>query len=76
MQADLTVWLDSPETKLLVAYLHQRRAGTLHQFLAGTPVEPIQQGRASAWHELEKLLTSSPEDVRQTFNSIRENKSL
>jgi hypothetical protein len=69
-ETDLALWLQSPETKLLVAYLRQRRAAPLKNFLAGTLVDPVTQGRAAAWHELETLLTSSAEDVRQQFTVI------
>jgi hypothetical protein len=41
----------------------------------GQPVDPVAQGRAAALHDLEKILTSSPEDVRQTFNITREKKA-
>lgn len=75
MQADLTTWLDSPETKTLVRYLGLRRAETVRTFLAGSPVDPVMQGRAAALHDLEKILTSSPEDVRQTFSVTREKKA-
>ena len=67
MRVDLETWLNSPETKLLVAYLHRRRAEPLNNFLAGTEVSPVTQGKAAAWHELEKLLTSPPEHAQQIF---------
>ena len=66
-EADLTAWLRNPETQVLLAYLHQRRAATVQLFLSGHPVDPVMQGRAAALHELEKLLTSPQDVVRQEF---------
>lgn len=36
-------------------------------FLAGSPVDPTIQGRAAAFNELEKLLTSGTDAVRLEF---------
>ncbi len=75
-EADLTGWLDRVETKMLLAYLGQRRAGAVQQFLNNQPVDPQTQGRAAAFHELEKLLTSPVENVRKTFEiALREHKA-
>lgn len=76
MRADLETWLNSPETKLLVAYLHHRRAEPLRAFLAGATVEPILQGKAAAFHELETLLTSSASDVGTKFEQITREKKI
>lgn len=74
-EADLTEWLANPATKTLVAYLRRKQAATLQRFLAAQPVDPVTQGQAAALHELEKLLTSSPDDVRKTFETtLREHK--
>lgn len=73
----LTEWLNSRETKLLLVCLRHRRAATLRQFLAGQVVDPVTQGRAAALHELEALLTSPPEQVKQVFETAsREHKAL
>lgn len=75
-EADLTRWLASPETKVLLAYLHQRRAETVRTFLAGAPVDPVMQGRAAALFELEGLLSSPAEQVKQQLeNVLREHKT-
>lgn len=67
--ADLTGWLNSPETKLLLAYLHRRKAGVLQTFLQGQPVDQAAQGRAAAWHELEILLALPSDEVKRIFET-------
>lgn len=74
-ETDLTEWLANPATRTLVAYLRRKQAATLQRFLAGLPVDPLMQGQAAALHELEKLLTAPPDDVRKTFETtLREHK--
>lgn len=74
-ETDLTEWLVNPATKTLVAYLRRKQAVTLQRFLAAQPVDPVTQGQAAALHDLEKLLTSSSDDVRKTFETtLREHK--
>ncbi len=73
--AHLTEWLNSPETKTLVVYLRRRKAETLQAFLTGELVHPIRQGRLAALHELETLLLSSPDEVKQVFEmALKEQK--
>lgn len=67
----LTEWLVSPETQALVSYLRRRKAGVLGTFLAGTPVDPVAQGRAAAYNELETLLTSPPEEVGKILGATK-----
>ncbi len=75
-EADLTEWLNSPETKILQAYLRRRQAETVRLFLLNNPVDPQTQARAAAFHELEKLLGSPADVVQQTFEqALREPKT-
>jgi hypothetical protein len=60
----LTEWLASPGTQTLVRFLRRRKAPVVGVFLAGQVVEPIAQGRAAAYHELEVLLTKPADEVR------------
>lgn len=76
MQADLATWLASPETQAFRAYLHHRRTLVVQMFLQGNPVDPKDQGRAAAYHDLERTLSASPEDVRQTFNTALEGRKI
>jgi len=74
-EAALTEWINSPETQHLVALLRRRRASAVQTFLAGQPVDPVTQGRAAELHELEKLLASPVEKIREVFETaLRENK--
>lgn len=72
-EAGLTAWLDSRGTKVLLAYLRHRKTGPVRTFLAGQPVDPTSQGRVAALHELETLLTSPPDKVKEAFeNALKE----
>lgn len=75
-EADWTEWLNNPATKALQVFLRQRRAPTVQSFLAGAPVQPVDQGRAAASYELETLLTSPANEVKQILeNALREPKN-
>lgn len=75
-EADLTAWLNSPETRMLAVYLRRRKAETVQTFLLGQPVDPVKQGRAAALHELEQLLASPAANVQMTFEvAIREQRT-
>lgn len=63
----LTEWRSNPGTARLVNYLRQRRAHTVRTFLAGQPVDQVDQGRAAALHELEILLTSPADEIERVF---------
>jgi len=63
----LTEWLVSPETQALVHYLRRRRAPAVDSFLAGAAIPEVLQGRAAAFHEIERLLTKSADEVRKIF---------
>lgn len=72
----LTEWLSSPETKMLLAYLRRRQTEAVHQFLAGRPVDPLIQGKAAGHREIELLLGASPEEVAKNFAAaLREQKA-
>lgn len=72
----LREWLDSRGTKLLLAYLRRRKTGAVQTFLAGQPVETLAQGRAAALHELETLLTGSPDKLKEVFETaLKETKA-
>ena len=66
----LAEWLNRPEPRTLVAYLQRRQAQTVATFLGGSPVDPVTQGRASAFSELEKLLRMSSDKVEEAFNNV------
>lgn len=69
-------WLDSRETRALLAVLRHRKAVALQTFLAGIPVEPIYQGRAAELHDLEGLLLSGTDEVKRVFETaLREQKA-
>jgi hypothetical protein len=70
-QADLVEWLANPATARLVLYLRLKRAPTVKTFLQGNPVDPVQQGRAAAFHDIEALLTASVEDVQKAFDDAQ-----
>lgn len=59
-----TEWLNSPETRALVAYLHRRRTPVVDSFLAGEPVPQVRQGRATAYQEIVTILTKPVDEVR------------
>lgn len=65
-EADLTEWLGSPETRVLVHYLRRQQAAVVQTFLAGVPVDPVRQGKAAALRELEILL-QQPEKLHEAF---------
>lgn len=70
MQAvDWKIWLERPETKLLLAYLARRRVATLQNFLAGSPVTTLEQGRAAALHELEQVFKKTPDEIRNIMEN-------
>jgi hypothetical protein len=56
-------WKDSPVTAALLHYLRQRRDRAVQTYLAGNPVDPVAQGRASALDQLARLLDLSPEQL-------------
>ena len=61
----LTEWLRSNQTRAVLAYLQGRQAVTLRAFLAGHPVDPVKQGQAAAFHEIEQLLSAPVDTVRE-----------
>ena len=63
----LTEWINSPETRALVAYLRNRQAPTVHRFRLGQPVDPLAQGRAAALYEIERLLSMPSDEARQVI---------
>ena len=65
----LTEWLNSPETRLLLVLVRQRKAKLVQGFLTGNPVDQLTQGRAAAFHDLEVLLSSSTDHVKATFET-------
>lgn len=67
--AALADWLRSPETQALVAYLRFRQAGPLAEFLKGREVLPAVQGAAAGCHEIERLLTQSPDRIKEIFEN-------
>lgn len=68
-EAELREWQDSPLTKTLLLCLRQRKAAILQTFLAGQPLDLVAQGRASALHEIELLLTKPAADVKKVFET-------
>ena len=67
----LTEWLASPETQALARYLRRRKGPAVGMFLAGSEVEPVAQGRAAAFHELETLLTKPADEVREILEGAK-----
>lgn len=65
----LTEWVASPATQALLVYLRKRRGVLVASFLAGTPVDSVVQGRAAAYNELELLLSSSPEKIKEVIEN-------
>ena len=63
----LTEWLVSPETQALVRYLRRRKMPAVDSFLAGQAVEPVTQGRAAAFYEVERLLSKPADEVRKVL---------
>ena len=61
----LLEWLNSRETQMLRMALRNRKAEALRQFLAGQPVDPMTQGRAAGYHDIEELLGQSADDVKK-----------
>jgi hypothetical protein len=72
----LTEWLTSKETRVLRAYLRQRQAAPLRQFLTGQAVEPLDQGRAAAFNEIDGLLARPADEVQKIFETaLKEQKT-
>lgn len=72
---NLVAWLDNPATKALLVCLRRRQAPTVVKFLAGNPVDPVEQGRAAALHEIEQLLSLPASEVERIFReALRERK--
>ena len=69
VRAELTEWLNSQETRILVAYLKTRQAGAVAQFLSGYPVDQAMQAKAAGFHEIELLLTMPTESVKAAFET-------
>ena len=65
----LLEWLNSRETQMLRAVLRSRSRKTLHQFLAGQPVDPVTQGRAAGYHDIEELLGQPADDVKKILEA-------
>jgi len=61
---DLTEWLQQPATRALLVLCQHRKAGPQATFLAGSPVDPVMQGRAAAYHHLAGLLTGPQEALQ------------
>ena len=61
----LLEWLNSRETQLLRAVLRQRKTEALRLFLAGQPVDPVTQGRAAGYHDIEVLLGQPADEVKK-----------
>ncbi len=73
----LLEWLNSPETQLLRAALRQRKAEVLRLFLAGQPVDPVMQGRAAGYHDIDTLLGQPVDDVKKILEEAsKEKKTL
>ena len=74
-EPNLVEWLNSPETKMLLAFLRRRKAGPVAAFLRGEPWDPMQQARAVAYHEIETLLTLPADAVQKELNdALKERK--
>lgn len=65
----LLEWLNSRETQLLRAALRQRKTEALRLFLAGRPVDPLMQGRAAGYHDIEELLGQPADDVKKILEA-------
>jgi len=68
-EADLTEWLSSPGTRALRVLLLRKRSEAVNLFLAGQPVDPVTQGRAAAYNDIEALLSGTPEKLKSVFDS-------
>lgn len=60
----LTEWRNSPEMAALLACLRRRKLAAVQTFLAGSPVDPVTQGRTAALHDIEELLTKPVDELR------------
>ena len=69
-EAPLTEWVNSPETRLLVGHLRNRRAAAVRAFLAGHPVDSLTQAKAAAFHELDALLTGPVDKLREVLENV------
>lgn len=67
--AALTEWLNSPETRALVALLRVQRGAVMQTFLQGQPVDPVRQGRAAALHDLMAALAMPADEVKRIFET-------
>ena len=65
----LLEWLNSRETQLLRAALRQRKTEALRLFLAGQPVDPVTQGRAAGYHNIEELLAKPADEVKEILEA-------
>jgi len=65
----LLEWLNSRETQLLQAALRNRKMETLRLFLAGQPVDPVTQGRAAAYNDIETLLGQPADEVKMVLET-------
>jgi hypothetical protein len=74
--APLTEWINSPQTKALRDYLHQRARPVIAMFLAGESVPPATQGRAAAFNEIAMLLRQPPEKLREIFRSASQQSEI
>lgn len=59
--------MDSPVTRALLVYLHQRQTPAVLRLLQGHPVDPVMQGRAAESRDLELLLRSKIDSVREAL---------
>lgn len=67
--ASLTEWLNSPETRALMACLKHRRDQGVAIFLQGLPVPPETQGKSAGCDEILRLLTKTPEEIAKIFDT-------
>ena len=65
---DLTAWRADPATAALLRLCLRQQAPVVGQFLTGQPVDPVQQGRAAAYRELETLLRLPEDKLMQELN--------
>ena len=63
----LLEWLNSRETQMLRAALRNRKTLALQHYLAGHPVDPLIQGRAAGYHDIETLLGKPADEVKQVL---------
>lgn len=67
-EMSLLEWVNSPQTQALKAWARHQQQPAVRQFLAGRNlVEPLTQGRAAAFHDVELLLSLPVDDLRRNL---------